>query len=62
MSWITIYTNYSFALYTFPYAHFEDDDECGSDFTANNWIFNTPSISAFLNYSFISIVFNNFAS
>jgi hypothetical protein len=42
MSWIIICANYIFSLYAFPYAHSEDDDECGDDLTANNWIFNKP--------------------
>jgi hypothetical protein len=25
--------NYIFSLYAFPYAHFENDDECGNDLT-----------------------------
>jgi len=35
ISWIIICTNFIFSLYTFLFAHFEDDDECGDDLTAN---------------------------
>jgi hypothetical protein len=35
ISWIIVYTNCIFSLYVFPCAHFEDDDECGGDLTAN---------------------------
>jgi hypothetical protein len=35
ISWIIICTNYIFSLYTFPFAHSEDDDECDGDLTTN---------------------------
>jgi hypothetical protein len=60
MSWIIICANYIFSLYAFPYAHSEDDDECGDDLTANNWIFNMPKpcSSQFLFYFWSSQQFN----
>jgi hypothetical protein len=35
MSWIILCTNCIFSLYTFPSTHFEDDDECSDNLTAN---------------------------
>jgi len=39
MSWIIIYANCIFTLYTFPSTHSKDDDECGDDLTSKSWIF-----------------------
>jgi hypothetical protein len=61
MSWIIICVNYIFTLYTFPFAHSENDDECGSDLITNNWIFNIH-FSALLNSYFTFVIFNNFTS
>jgi hypothetical protein len=36
ISWIIIYANCIFSLYTFLFAHCKDDDECGNDLTAND--------------------------
>ncbi len=60
ISWIIIYANYIFSFYVF--AHSEDDGECNSNFTANSWIFNTPSFFALFNYSSAFVLLNNFAS
>jgi hypothetical protein len=60
MSWMIIYANYIFSLYTFPFAH-SKDDECDNDLTANDQIFNTPFF-VLLNSSFTYVIFNNFAS
>jgi hypothetical protein len=60
ISWIIIYANCIFSLYTLPSSHFEDDGECGGDLTTNGWIFNTPSHYVLFNsYSifFFSTIF-----
>jgi hypothetical protein len=54
--------NCIFSLYNFPSTHFEDDDECGGNLIANDWIFNMPFLSSLLSYSSTSIFLNNFAS
>jgi hypothetical protein len=61
ISWIIIYTNYIFSLYTLPFAHSEDDDECNGNLTTNNWIFNT-FFFVLLNSFFTFVFFNNLAS
>jgi len=55
ISWIVICANSIFSLYTFPFAHFKDDDECGGNLKANGWIFNRPFLSILFNYSSTSI-------
>jgi hypothetical protein len=60
MSWIIVYANCIFTLYTFPSTHSEDDDECDDDLTSNSWIFNTP-LFALLNSSSAFVLLNNFA-
>jgi hypothetical protein len=62
MSWIIIYTRCIFSLYTFPFTHSNDDDECGGNFKANTSIFNTPSLFTIFNSFFTFFLFNNFAS
>jgi len=62
MFWIIVCENCIFSLYTFPYAHSKDDDECGGNLIANGRIFNIPSLSTFLNSSSISIFLNNSTS
>jgi hypothetical protein len=62
MSWIIVCISCIFSLYTFPFIHYDDDDECKGNLKANGWLFNTPFFSAILN-SFSTFVFlNNFAS
>jgi hypothetical protein len=62
MSWIIVCANCSFSLYTFPFTHSEDDDECGGDLTTNSWIFNRPSLSALFKSFSTSILLKKFAS
>ncbi len=62
LSWIIVYTNCIFSLYDFLSANFEDDDECGGNFTTNGWIFNTPSLSCLFNSSFTFVLLNNSTS
>jgi hypothetical protein len=62
ISWIIICANCIFSLYTFHFAHSENDDECGDDLTTNGWIFNMPSFFVLLNCYSTSILFNNSAS
>jgi len=62
ISWIIVYANCIFSLYTFPSTYSKDDDECDDDLTTNSWIFNTPSCSTILNSSFAFIFLNDFAS
>ncbi len=62
MFYIIICANCIFLLYTFPFAHSEDDDECCGDLIANGWIFDTPSLSTFLNSSSTFVLFNNSTS
>ncbi len=61
MSWIIVYTNYIFSLYAFPFARFEDDDECDDNFITNSWILNTP-LCVFFNSFSTFVLLNNFAS
>jgi hypothetical protein len=60
ISWIIVCANCIFSLYTFHFAHFEDDDECRN--TSNHWIFNMPSLFVFLNCYYTFIIFSNYAS
>jgi hypothetical protein len=62
MSWIIIYANCIFSLYTFPFAHSKDDDECGGNLIANGWIFNMPSLSTLFDSFYTSVFFNNSTS
>ncbi len=61
ISWIIICANCIFSLYTFLFAHSEDDEECNDDHTTNNWIFSTPC-SVLHNSSLISFFLNNSTS
>jgi hypothetical protein len=61
MSWIIVYINCIFSIYTFPSTHFEDDDECDNDLTTNAWIFNTP-LSSLFNYSSILVLLKKITS
>ncbi len=58
MSWIIVCANCIFSLYTFPSTHSKDDDECGGNLIANNWIFNTPSLYVWIAFLllFFSII------
>jgi hypothetical protein len=61
ISWIIICTNCFFSMYISPSSHSKDDGECGGNFIANNWMFNTHVFSTILNSSFVFFS-NSFAS
>jgi hypothetical protein len=57
--WIIVFANCILSLYTLPSSHFQDDDECGSNLTTNDWMFSIPTLSTFLNYYYF-IFFQQF--
>jgi hypothetical protein len=61
MSWIMECANCIFSWYFFPSSHSKNEDECNNDFTANNWIFSTLTLSPFstffLLFNFLTLLF-----
>ncbi len=49
-------------MFALPFSHSKNDGECGGNFIANGWMFNTLACSAILNSSSTSFFLNNYAS